>query len=404
MRPAEAGVAESREVLPALLSEAEWGAGETFEQFVQGSSAAAARRMRRRYDRTPVEEGLRQRWRRFAAGGGRVYVLAEEWCGDCQAHLPVLARLADEGGVPLRVFRRDARPELRDRHLTGGKAKIPLAVAVRVRPDGGWEECGRFVERPAQCDAAVRHLPAPEARRALQEAYASGDCAAAAVAELDATLGDGPEPVSVPGSGGRPVRVYLHLPYGVTPSGAVVAAHGANHDASHPLSRNLCQRLAQRGVAAVRFDFAYRVEGSSFSQDLRAEEQDLDAVVEWVRGRLGLPCERLVLAGKSLGAAVAVRAAGRKGFAGVVAFGYPLHLPGRPPHEPFERFEALKAPLLWFAGRRDPLAEPAHVEAYAARVRAPLELQWLEGADHSLRTHLHPILDGAVEWIRARLG
>lgn len=399
------GAQELAEVtLPALIGEGEWSSGMPFEEFAAGAPAASARRMGRNYEQTAVPKDVRERYHRFAESGGRVYVLAEDWCGDCMAMVPVLARIAREGGTPLRIFRRDRWPELGNRHLTGGKAKIPLAVAAQVRPDETWHEVGRFVERPAQTNALMAGLSPDEARRVLQESYASGSYRPAAVAEFDAMAGGGVEEVAVPGSKGTPLRVYLHLPCGVRPAGAVIASHGANHDASHPLSLHLCQRLAQRGMAGVRFDFGYRVRGEPFSRDLAAELQDLKAVVGWVRSRLDLANEAVFLAGKSLGAVVSVMAATERALAGVVAFGCPLHLPGQPPAVPAERFAALKAPLLWFAGSRDAMADPVVVERYAARITAPLTLQWLEGADHSLQSHLHPALDTAVEWIRSRAG
>lgn len=389
--------------LPARLAPSEWETGQTFERFVEGAPPAAARHLRRRYEQTTASDQQRARWRAFAAAGGRVYALAEDWCGDCLATVPVLARLADEGGVPLRLWRRDAWPDLRDRHLTGGRPKIPLVVAVRPGPDGSWEECGRFVERPAMCNAAMRAAGPEQAKGELLDLYASGAYRPAAVQELTAMLGDDPEPLTVPGSAGTPLPVFVHLPAETAPMGLVVAAHGANHDASHPLSRHLCHRLAQRGVAAVRFDFAYRVRGGTHSPDLADETTDMLAVAEVIAARLGLPLQRIVLAGKSLGAAVSVALAERHPVAGVVAFGYPLHRPGEPPHDPPERFARLGAPMLWLAGTRDDLAEPRHVESYASAAGSSVTLRWLEGADHSLATHLHEALDVAVEWILARL-
>lgn len=393
-----------RTYLPALIGEQEWEGGETFDEFAGRAPAAAARHLRRRWEETVPTPAQREHWQAFAARGGRAYVLAEDWCGDCLATVPVLARLAAEGGVPLRIFRRDAWPALRDRHLTGGRPKIPLAVAVRPAPGGAWQEVGRFVERPAPCNAAVRAAPAGEGGRVLQRLYASGEYRPWAADELTAMLGEEPEPAAVLGAGGTPLRVWWHLPVGVEPSGAVVAAHGADHDASHPLSRHLCQRLAQRGVAAVRFDFGYRVRGDRFSADLSAELGDLAAVVQAVRDRLGLPPSRVVLAGKSLGAAASVALAERQPAAGVIAFGYPLHLPGQPPHDPPDRFARLGAPMLWLAGTRDALAERRHVEAYAAAAGPAVTLRWLDGADHSFAGHLHEALDAAVEWALARLG
>jgi hypothetical protein len=77
----------------------------------------------------------------------RVLVLAEDWCGDVVANLPILGRLAKE--VPtldLRVFYRDQNPDLIARWLNQGKYQsIPVVVFL----DQDFRELGHWIERPA---------------------------------------------------------------------------------------------------------------------------------------------------------------------------------------------------------------------------------------------------------------
>ncbi|OLB06414.1 MAG: hypothetical protein AUH14_05995, partial [Candidatus Rokubacteria bacterium 13_2_20CM_69_15_1] len=40
-------------------------------------------------------------------GPAKVLVISEEWSSDCRRDLPILARLAEAGGMELRIFRRD---------------------------------------------------------------------------------------------------------------------------------------------------------------------------------------------------------------------------------------------------------------------------------------------------------
>ena len=176
---------------PAAITPQEWEAGISFEAFVAGAPPPSARRMRRHHADTVVPQPMLERWRRFAEAGGRLYVIAEDWCPDCTALVPVVARLADEAGVPLRVFRRDENPALRDRHLTEGKAKIPTVVALRPGPDGSWYEVGRFIERPARLNAWLQQWPPEQRRSRLLEVYADGRFREQALAELDALLGTG---------------------------------------------------------------------------------------------------------------------------------------------------------------------------------------------------------------------
>jgi hypothetical protein len=50
------------------------------------------------------------RWLAGQPGGpARVLVISEEWSSDCRRDVPVLARLAEAGGLELRIFTRDGR-------------------------------------------------------------------------------------------------------------------------------------------------------------------------------------------------------------------------------------------------------------------------------------------------------
>ena len=76
-----------------------------------------------------------------------VLALAEDWCGDVIANLPVLGVLAKESGtLDLRVFLRDQNKDLMQRYLNQGKYEsIPVVVFF----DDTFTELGVFTERPA---------------------------------------------------------------------------------------------------------------------------------------------------------------------------------------------------------------------------------------------------------------
>jgi len=77
----------------------------------------------------------------------RVLVLAEDWCGDVIANLPVVGRLAEASGkLDLRVFLRDQNDDLMQRWLNQGKYK---SIPVVVFYDEGFRELGHWIERPA---------------------------------------------------------------------------------------------------------------------------------------------------------------------------------------------------------------------------------------------------------------
>jgi hypothetical protein len=79
-----------------------------------------------------------------------VLALAEDWCGDVVANLPVLGRLAQEskGKLNVRVLLRDQEPgtKVMDEHLNKGQYKsIPTVIFL----DGDFKEVGVWIERPA---------------------------------------------------------------------------------------------------------------------------------------------------------------------------------------------------------------------------------------------------------------
>jgi hypothetical protein len=77
----------------------------------------------------------------------RVLVLAEDWCGDVVANVPVLGRLAEE--VPtldVRIFYRDQNLDLMERWLNQGKYQ---SIPVFVFFDENFRELGHWIERPA---------------------------------------------------------------------------------------------------------------------------------------------------------------------------------------------------------------------------------------------------------------
>jgi hypothetical protein len=78
-----------------------------------------------------------------------VMALAEDWCGDVVANLPVLGRLEQESGGKLnvRIHLRDQQPgeTIMDEHLNKGQFKsIPTFIFL----DQNFNERGVWIERP----------------------------------------------------------------------------------------------------------------------------------------------------------------------------------------------------------------------------------------------------------------
>jgi len=85
----------------------------------------------------------------FRSLNGPIHVLAlaEDWCGDVVANLPVLGRLARETGtLDVRVFLRDQNKDLMQKYLNQGKYE---SIPVFAFFDDTFSELGVFTERPA---------------------------------------------------------------------------------------------------------------------------------------------------------------------------------------------------------------------------------------------------------------
>ena len=95
-----------------------------------------------------------------------VLVIAEDWCGDVIANLPILGRLAAESGkLNLRVFLRDQHPDLMDQYLNQGKYKsIPVFAFFdeNFNPLGDMKERPQSVTTMMQQGTAEIHAQHPE--------------------------------------------------------------------------------------------------------------------------------------------------------------------------------------------------------------------------------------------------
>jgi hypothetical protein len=106
----------------------------------------------------------------------KVLVLAEDWCGDVIANVPILAKLAQAcGRLDLRIFKRDENLDIMDQYLNQGQFRsIPAIVFF----DQQMKEIGRWFERPqiardemaeARRRFAAEHTDLPDAGKPVPE-------------------------------------------------------------------------------------------------------------------------------------------------------------------------------------------------------------------------------------------
>jgi len=170
---------------------------------------------------------------------------------------------------------------------------------------------------------------------------------------------------------------------------AVLLAHGAGADRHAKPLVAVADALAGAGVPSLRFDYPYRAAGRR-APDRPAvlDTVTREAAAELAR-RAGLPPERLVLGGRSMGGRVASLIVADPDepvpALGLLLLGYPLHPAGKPERRRDGHFGALTMPVCFLSGTRDALAPRAELTRAARRVAGPVTLHWLESADHGYR-------------------
>jgi predicted alpha/beta-hydrolase family hydrolase len=137
-------------------------------------------------------------------------------------------------------------------------------------------------------------------------------------------------------------------------------------------------RLAPVGEV-VPLDYPYAIAGRRSPDRLPALVAAHRAALAAARARHG---GRVVLAGKSMGGRVGCHVALEERVDGLVCLGYPLR--GRGGEVRDEVLLALRTPVLFVQGTRDPLCPLAELAAVRARMAAPSSLHVVEGGNHSL--------------------
>jgi uncharacterized protein len=170
-------------------------------------------------------------------------------------------------------------------------------------------------------------------------------------------------------------------PRGRSAKALVALGHGAGGGVTaHDLTL-VTQVLTIAGFRVARFEQPWRVAGRRVAgPPPRLDAAWCDALPALAMGNTShqLP---LVVGGRSAGARVACRTAGKVGAVGVLALAFPLHPPGRPERSRSDELPAI--PVLVVQGGRDPFGTPHDVLAGSGR--KSLTVLPVPGADHALR-------------------
>lgn len=170
---------------------------------------------------------------------------------------------------------------------------------------------------------------------------------------------------------------------------AVLLAHGAGSDHRAPALAAVADALAAVGIPSLRFDYPYRAAGRRAPDRPAVLADATRAAAADLTRRSGVPPDRLVLGGRSMGGRVASLVVADEDdpqpALGLLLLGYPLHPAGKPERRRDGHFPRLDLPVCFVSGTRDALAPRAELTRAARKVRGPVTLHWLESADHGYR-------------------
>lgn len=188
-----------------------------------------------------------------------------------------------------------------------------------------------------------------------------------------------------------------------TGGGSIAAVHLRNPDArytilfSHGNAEHIIQgmefleRMRDAGFNVLAYDYSgYGLSTGRPSE--RAAYADVEAAYDYLVGSAGVPAERIILHGRSLGGAVAADLAARRPAAGLVlesTFTSAFRVVRPYPFLPFDRFRTeskmarIRMPVLVIHGVEDELIGFWHGERLYELARGPRQRLWVRGSGHN---------------------
>lgn len=195
------------------------------------------------------------------------------------------------------------------------------------------------------------------------------------------------------------------------PLAGYVFAHGAGAGMAHPFVAAVAEELAARGVATLRYQFAYMERGSKRPDPPRMAHAAVRAAV--AEAARQLPSTPLFAGGKSFGGRMTSQAQAASplpGVKGLVFVGFPLHAAGQPGDERANHLFDVKVPMLFLQGSRDELADLSLLAPIVERLGPRATLHVVDQADHSFHVPARSgrndaearagMLDAMAAWMR----
>jgi fermentation-respiration switch protein FrsA (DUF1100 family) len=186
--------------------------------------------------------------------------------------------------------------------------------------------------------------------------------------------------------GGNIAAVHLRNPHARY---TILFSHGNGEDLGHNLE--FVGRMRDAGFEVLAYDYSgYGLSTGRPSE--RAAYVDIDAAYDYLTKTAGVPPDRIIAHGRSLGGAVAADLASRRPVAGLVlesTFVTIFRVVRAWPLVPFDRFRTadkmprITAPLLVIHGTDDQVVPFWHGRRLYEMARTPKRRMWVEGAGHN---------------------
>ncbi|MDE5102410.1 MAG: alpha/beta hydrolase, partial [Trichodesmium sp. St19_bin2] len=179
--------------------------------------------------------------------------------------------------------------------------------------------------------------------------------------------------------------IYLPLPKAEY---TILYSHGNAEDLGEILPR-------LRDLRDIGFSiFSYDYQGYGTSQgkpSVKAAYQDVNAAYEYLTKKLGIPANKIIVYGRSVGGGPSIDLASRQPVAGLViesSFTTAFRVVTRIPIYPFDRFpnidkiKSINCPVLVMHGNADQVIPFSHGQQLFAIANQPKLSLWVDGAGH----------------------
>ena len=170
----------------------------------------------------------------------------------------------------------------------------------------------------------------------------------------------------------------------------ILLSHGNGEDMGQIV--DLFEEIRASGFSLLAYDYRGYGRSSRGRPTTGKATRDAEAVYRHAVRELGIPPERLILHGRSVGSGPTLEVAVRHPVAGIIlesAFTTAFRVVTQAPLLPFDRFRNLErmrdveAPVLVIHGTRDAVIRPWHGRRLYEAAKGPKAALWIEGGGHN---------------------